>query len=167
MREAIGGSQLLMIIVTIIVIVMMLLASSIGYSKAFKARNAILNIVQENGGYGISANTVLEHSKDEIVSLLNEMGYKTSVGSNRSCTDRSSSKYSEYEEAKDYNYNFCVYRYIDAETGNQYYGVETYMYFELPLFGKNDRFAIPMYADSYTFFKYGMVGWIYECYNFK
>lgn len=156
MREAIGGSQLLIIALTIIIVVMMLLSGSIGYSKAFKARNAILNIVQENGGYDVSANAVLEYSKDEIVSLLKEMGYKTSVGSTRSCTNRNSNKYSEYEEAKDYNYNFCVYRYIDAESGNQHYGVETYMYFELPVFGKNDRLAIPMYADSYTFFKYGM-----------
>ena len=155
MREAIGGSQLLLIIVAIIIAIMMFLAGSIGYSKAFKARNAIINIVQENGGYGISANTVLEKSKEQIVSILNEMGYKTTVESNRACSDRSSDKYSEYEVAKDYNYNFCLYRFVNEETGTQQYGVETYMYFELPIFGKNDRFAIPMYADTYTFFKYG------------
>lgn len=155
MKEAIGGSQLLMIIITLVIVIMLLLAGSIGYTKAFKARNAIINIVQENGGYGISAAKVLNDSKDEIVEVLSDMGYKTSIGSDRSCSDRNSSKYTEYEVQKDLNYNFCVYRFVDT-TGNQHYGVETYMYFELPIFGKNDMFAIPIYADSYTFFKYGI-----------
>lgn len=155
MREAIGGSQLLMIIITLVIIIMLLLAGSIGYTKAFKARNAIVNIVQKNGGYGISADKVLNDSKDEIVEVLNDMGYKTSIGSNRDCSDRSADKYTEYEVQKDFNYNFCVYRFVD-ETGTQHYGIETYMYFELPIFGKNDMFAIPIYADTYAFFKYGI-----------
>ena len=156
MREAIGGSQLLMIIITLVIVIMTLLAGSIGYTKAFKARNAIVNIVQKNGGYGISADKVLNDSKDEIVEVLKDMGYKTSIGSNRNCTDRNAEKYSLYEVQKDYNYNFCVYRFIDKETGSQHYGIETYMYFELPLFGRNDMFSFPIYGDTYTFFKYGI-----------
>lgn len=156
MREAIGGSQLLMIIITLIIVIMMLLAGSIGYSKAFKARNAILNIVERNGGYGISAEKVLNDSKEEIVSVLTEMGYKTSIGSNKNCSDRNSEKYDDYEVTKDPNYNFCIYRFVDKETGNQQYGIETYMYFELPIFGRNDMFSFPIYGDTYTFFKYGI-----------
>lgn len=153
MRESIGSSQLLLIVVTIIIVIMMLIAGSIGYSKAFKARNAIINIVQENGGYGISAEKVLERSEEEIGMLLNEMGYKTSVGTNKKCTDRNSSKFLAYEvPAQSNNYSFCIYHYTE-ENGNQYYGVETYMYFELPIFGRNNNFVIPIYGDTYTFFK--------------
>ncbi len=160
MREAIGGSQLLLIMLTIVIVIMMFLAGSIGYSKAFKARNAIINIVQENGGYGISPTTVLTESKEEIVSILKEMGYKTSVESSRDCTDRQTSLYSfangTYDVQKDYDYNFCIYWFSDPNTGDQHYGIETYMYFELPLFGKNDRLSFPIYGDTYTFFKYGI-----------
>lgn len=155
MREAIGSSQLLLIVVTIIIVIMMLLAGSIGYSKAFKARNAIINIVEENGGFGVNVSTVMERSEEEIGTLLNEMGYKTTMGSGRTCTDRNSSKFSEYEVERNNNYNFCIYRYVEEETGNQYYGIETYMYFELPLFGRNDMFVIPIYGDTYTFFRIG------------
>ena len=150
MREAIGGSQLLMIVITLIIIIMMLLAGSIGYTKAFKARNAVLNIVQKNGGYGISVDKVLETSEKEIVDVLKDMGYKTSIGSNNKCSDRGTD-----QVAKDTNYNFCIYQFTD-EYGNQHYGVETYMYFELPIFGRNDMFAIPIYGDTYTFYKYGI-----------
>ena len=154
MRESIGSSQLLLIVVTIIIVIMMLLAGSIGYSKAFKARNAIINIIQENATYGMSASAILSDSDDEIGAILNEMGYKTSMGAGRNCRNHNSiEKYSLYEAEKSTNYNYCIYHYEDKLTGNQYYGVETYMYFELPIFGRTDMFVIPIYGDTYTFFK--------------
>lgn len=155
MREAIGSSQILLIIVVLIVVIMMFLAGSIGYTKAFKARNSIVNIVQTHGRYGKSAEAVLEEARDEIGNILNEMGYKTNIGSKLDCTDRNSDeKYGVYEVAHDRDYSFCIYRFVDKQ-GNQLYGVETYMYFELPVFGRNDRFAFPIYGDTYTFFQYG------------
>lgn len=158
MREAIGGSQLLLIIVTIFIATMMLLAGSIGYTKAFKARNAILNIIQSHGAYGKDAPTVMadDNIEDEIATILNEMGYHTKVGSTGACKN-----YSKLQEqygaenvtkSENQNYNFCVYSMIDSQD-NRLYGVETYMYFELPLFGRTDIFSFPLYADSYTFFK--------------
>ena len=42
---------------------------------------------------------------------------------------------------------------LDEANGTWRYGVETYMYFELPLFGKTDLFSFPLYADSYSYFK--------------
>lgn len=155
MREAIGGSQLLLIVVTLVIVIMLLLAGSIGYSKAFKTRNSILNIVQKNGGYNISAAKVLVDSNDEIGTILNDIGYNTRIGSNRNCTDRSDSRKlasNGYEVEKSTDYNFCIYHYTE-ENGDQYYGVETYMYFELPIFGSNDMFVIPMYSESYVFRK--------------
>lgn len=153
MREAIGGSQLLLIIVTLIIVIMMLLAGSIGYTKAFKARNAIVNIVQEHGGYGISAALVLENGEEQIDALLTEMGYKATIGTDLRCNE------SDYDNVIDVvrgsNYNFCLYHFEEPDSKNQYYGVKTFMYFELPIFGRNDMFAIPIYGDTYTFFKVG------------
>lgn len=156
MREAIGGSQLLFIVITIIIVLMLLLAGSIGYTKAFKARNGIVNLVQEYGGYDISPSAILANSDfdQEVGKLLTDMGYKTSVG-NRNCSCKESSVYS-CEVDSSTNYNFCLYRYTDNETGNQYYTVKTFMYFELPVFGRNNMFAIPITGDTYTFFKYGL-----------
>ena len=161
MREAIGGSQLLLIIVTIFIVTMMLLAGSIGYTKAFKARNAILNIVQSHGAYGQDAVTLMAkndgEAEEEILNLLNNMGYNVTIGSSSGCKkldelqDNTSLKDVECWHSN--QYNFSVYSMLDSENGTWRYGVETYMYFELPLFGKNDIFSFPLYADSYTFFK--------------
>lgn len=160
MREAIGGSQLLLIVVTIFIVVMMLLAGSIGYTKAFKARNAILNIVQTHGAYGENAVTLMAknggEAESEIATILNDMGYNVSIGSSKGCKRldelKNSSSVSNVECWKSNQYNFSVYSMYDAQ-GNMRYAVETYMYFELPLFGKTDLFSFPLYADSYTFFK--------------
>lgn len=150
MRESIGGTQVLMICVTILLVMIVVLSASIGYTKAFKARNGLINLVQKYAKYGDSVNTISEKIHGEAGTLLQDMGYMVSSGSGRNCTDRDSQKYDDYEMVKDKNYNFCIYRYAD-EQGNQYYGVETYMYFELPIFGTNDRFSFPLYGETFTF----------------
>ena len=160
MREAIGGSQLLLIIITIFIVVMMLLAGSIGYTKAFKARNGILNIVQSHGAYGENAETVMTkndgEAEKEILSLLNNMGYNVTIGRSNGCKKlselKNNSSLKEVNCWKSSDYNFSIYSMMDTEN-NWRYGVETYMYFELPLFGKNDIFSFPLYADSYTFLR--------------
>lgn len=156
MREAIGGSHLLMIIVTIIIAIMMLLAASISYTKAFKARNAVLNIIQKNGGYGITAADVVSRSEEELNEVLDGLGYKLNTDVSRACPDQGKDGVmlngQSADVQKGHQYNFCVYH-MQNEDGNQYYRIQTFMYFELPVFGRNDRFSIPIFADTYTYFK--------------
>lgn len=149
MRESIGGAQVLMICVTILLVIIVLLSASIGYTKAFKARNAIINIIEKHAAYGDNATTVLNYAEKEIGDILDKMGYKVSAGTKRSCNNRPKAKTS----AKSTNYNYCLYQYEDSN-GNYYYGIETYMYFEIPLFGENDRFVFPIYGDTNLFTKY-------------
>ncbi len=152
MRESIGGAQVLMICVTILLVIIVVLSASIGYTKAFKARNGLVNLVQKYAKYDDSASNVLNNQnfRDEAGDLLQNMGYMVSAGSRRACTNRNSDKYKTYEVQKDQFFNYCIYRYED-EQGNQHYGVETYMYFELPIFGTNDRFSFPLYGETFTF----------------
>lgn len=157
-RESIGGSQVLIISVSILLIMIVVLSASIGYTKAFKARNAMLNIIQKHGGYDKSAITVMEEAGEEIYDTLNKMGYMISAGSKKSCPNKESSSYKLVEGEQvyqDQNYKFCIYH-LEDNDGNRHYGVQTYMYFELPIFGRNDRFSFPIYGDTYTFFKYGL-----------
>lgn len=151
MREAIGNTHILFIVIVIIVVIMMLISGSISYSKAFKARNAILNIVQENAQYDDSAEMVLHKSEEEIGLILGDMGYKTTIGSNHSCANPSKHRDKLIDYAKSPNYNFCIYHFRDGD--NQFYGIETYMYFELPVFGRNDRFSFPIFGETYMFYK--------------
>ena len=153
MREAIGNTHILFIVIVIIVVIMMLISGSISYSKAFKARNAILNIVQENAQYGDTAEKILHKSEEEIGLILGDMGYKTTIGSNHSCASPSKHKEKLIDYAKSPNYNFCIYHFGESTTGNEFYGIETYMYFELPVFGRNDRFSFPIFGETYMFYK--------------
>lgn len=153
-RESIGGSQVLIISVCILLIMIIVLSASIGYTKAFKARNAILNIVQKYGGYDKSSYEVMEEASEEIYETLKNMGYMVSAGSNKKCPSKDNLVEDE-QVYQDENYKFCIYHFED-ETGNRRYGIQTYMYFELPIFGRNDRFSFPIYGDTYTFFKYGL-----------
>lgn len=163
MREAIGSTRILFIVVTIVIATMMLLAASIGYTKAFKARNAIINVIQKNAAYGLSATDVLVASEHEIHCILSGtakaecngeagLGYKVNVGTAGNCSGPN--KTGELDRDRDRDYAFCVYH-MQNEDGSQYYRVQTFIYFELPVFGRNDRFAIPLYADTYTFYKTG------------
>ena len=51
MKESIGGTWLLGFVLVFIVIFSAYLAVSINYTKAFKVKNRIINIIEENEGY--------------------------------------------------------------------------------------------------------------------
>ena len=50
MRESIGGTWLVGIVIVFIVIFTSYLALSVNYSKAFKVKNGIIEIIEENEG---------------------------------------------------------------------------------------------------------------------
>ena len=68
MREAIGGTWIFSIVIVFIVLFTSFLALSVNYSKAFKVKNGIVNIIEKREG--ISDATV-----DEISDYLNNVGY--------------------------------------------------------------------------------------------
>jgi len=73
------------------------------------------------------------------------------IGVNLKCSDKDYDNVIDYAQGS--NYNFCVYHFQEPESKSRYYGIKTYMYFELPLFGRNDMFAIPIYGETYSFYE--------------
>ena len=65
MREAIGGTWLTGLVITFIVLFSGFLAYSINYTKAFRVKNEIINIIEKNEGYTIS-NNVMEYINGRI-----------------------------------------------------------------------------------------------------
>ena len=74
MREAIGNAFLVNFIIVILVAVMFLLISSISYTKSFRVRNRLIDIIEKNECF--SNDTSECTSKDEIDSILLEIGYR-------------------------------------------------------------------------------------------
>lgn len=50
MRESIGGAWLVGIVITFVVLFTSYLALSVNYSKAFKVKNEIISLIEENEG---------------------------------------------------------------------------------------------------------------------
>ncbi len=149
MKEAISNSVIFGIVITFIAIIIIILASSTAYSKAFKVRNRIIEIIEYNHGYdnGEKPQTELE---DEINVALAQYGYRVNTSILNDCPVTRGSGTLVSTNSK---YNYCVYKY---ESGTKnisgrgvYYGVVTYMYFEIPLVN-NVKFGI--YSETKTLY---------------
>lgn len=112
MREAIGGSQLFYIVIIIVSAVIILFTSALVYSKAYKAKNRIVEIIENNDGYA--------GSEDAIKDSLAQIGYQ--IGT---CPKNAENNTSGYK--------YCVEE-ITAKNGI-YYKVTTYVHFNFPIIG--------------------------------
>ena len=143
MREATGSALLVNIILTFIIIFISLLSSSINYSKAFKVNSRIINIIEEEHGYTSSA-------KERINSYLKNTGYIVSIGNTCRNQTFKNERITGTSLNNDNNgYKYCVYEYNES-SGNRYYKVITYMYFDLPLI--SEIIKIPVSGETKSFY---------------
>lgn len=142
MREAIGGTWLLGIVVLFIVLFSAFLALSVNYTKAFKVKNKIVNIIEENegfssnntGGVTTKPGSELEESsrtEDKIYAYLTEMGYATTRIDSKRCTDDDM----EYVDG-----GYCIKRVCNDQ--GAYYKVRTFIKVELPIIYQTFTFPI-------------------------
>lgn len=131
MKEAIGNAFLFNIIITFFVIIMILLVSSLSYSKAFRVKNRIVEIIELNQGYNSNA-------KSEIDRYLRNIGYKTNSRQMRKCPTDKGYAYTSTD------FRYCVYQQNTAN--GPYYTVATFIYFEFPIIG--DLLEFPIYGET-------------------
>lgn len=141
MRESIGNAYLLGIVIFFTTIIMLFFTASMNYTRAFKAKNRIINILETNKTYNGNV-------ADEINKSLGDMHYR--IANNAKCkTD------GRFEEAGLKNqtegtngYRYCVYEFNNENDRGTYYGVVTYMYFDIPLI--NVTLEFPIYGETKT-----------------
>ena len=143
MREAIGGTWIFSIVIVFIVLFTSFLAISVNYSKAFKVKNGIINIIEKKEG--VSDSTVAE-----ISDYLNSVGYLVYS----SCPDYVSSQSSEGAhgfEASNTNsrkFKYCIAKTEDTN-GNikkTYYKVTVFFRVDLPIMG--EIFTFPVTGET-------------------
>lgn len=170
MREAVGSALLLNIVLVFIGIVSMILVGSIAYSKAYKVKNRIINIIEKYDGECFnddSSKTSLGKCYEEIEDELKKMGYSSNIRSNLDnvCPKDMSSnvanvlKIERVYPALNFNYGhkYCVYRYticdliskegtkvVCSANGNKthYYKVYSFMHFDIPVIGQFLEFKV-------------------------
>lgn len=133
MKEAIGSSFVFTLVITFTGILIVMYVSSIAYTKGFKVRNKIIDIIDRNGGYTTTA-------KDDIEKDLSSIGYKI-VQSTCSTRTKGNKSYSSIAQS---DYNYCVYEY--EEEKGKYYGVTVFLSIDIPLLGNS--VSIPIYGES-------------------
>ena len=77
MKAAIGNTLLMSIMATFVTTVLLILISSIVYTKAFRIKNRIVDVIEKYEKYDDSA-------KDEIAPMLSNIGYMANDYSNNS-----------------------------------------------------------------------------------
>ena len=146
MRESIGGAWLVGIVITFVVLFTSYLALSVNYSKAFKVKNEIISLIEENEG-------LTDKTQEKIVKYLNSTGYYV-YGK---CTDTGddyldgaiNGKLTGYEKQGNADKNkYCVYeRSIEGDTLNRkYYRVTVFFKFDIPIL--DNAFTFPVTGES-------------------
>ncbi|MFV0250349.1 MAG: hypothetical protein ACK5HP_04900 [Bacilli bacterium] len=143
MKEAIGNTFILNLVITFVFIFIMFFAGSISYTKAFKVKNKIIEILERNetivngdlGTNQINSPILLSIIETDINANLKEIGYR--ISSKTTCSTRGGAVVSKSTSS---NYRYCITRHVTSR--GAYYGVTTYMYFEIPIIGISVEFPI-------------------------
>ena len=140
MKAATGNALLINIIITFLVIVLAVLVASITYTKAFRVKNRIVDIIENHeGNFNEDRDSII----NDVNSALNSVGYK--ISNNNRCPDRDGATI----VTTGTNYDYCIYEY--TTTRGSYYGVTTYMYLDLPVVGSYLR--LPVRGQTRVFYK--------------
>lgn len=147
MREAMGSTWLIGIIITFIAIFSGFLAYSIGYTKAFKVKNEIINIIENSEGYSVAGKILSimsdseldkdEHTDAKIYKYIKSIGYNYSRFENGSNPCEKSSQLKEG--------GYCLTKYCDGN-GSVRYKVTTYISLSIPVI--NLGFNIPITGET-------------------
>lgn len=139
MRESTGNTFLYYIVLVFLILALLVLVGSFGFSKAFKAKNKIIRVIEDRLGYN---STVM----DEIDRMLGTNGYRVkSAYRNPECPVSVNGGQLLAESEK---YYYCVYSHETIR--GVYYSVVVYTRFEIPLI--NGLLQFPVHGDTRTIY---------------
>lgn len=147
MRESFGGAFMIKLVFVFIIVYVSFMAVAINYAKAFRVKNQVINILEQNKYKG--------GTTDNAFNLVNE--YLPKVSYNLS------DKYDEIEdeckkqaiklEINDINnnvsvseYGVCMISMVGNKTSPKYYMVITYIAIDFPFF--NVSMILPIVGET-------------------
>ena len=146
MNESLGGSGLFYILIIIVSALLLLLLGFLSFSKAFKVKNHIINIIHENRGdisqsytdiesdlysVGYSSNKMKSCNETDLYNKLIDLK-ENNNRTVQNCCDAVSVVIPDASLDKNTSFDYCVYKYIFAD-GSYYYSVVTYVHMNIPL----------------------------------
>ncbi len=136
MREAIGGTWIFSIVIVFIVLFSSYLAISVNYSKAFKVKNNIISIIEQNEGLNSTA-------QSEINRYLSGVGYHV-----YSSCDKANGEKGYGPNNKNNSYRYCVSKRTSGEGTfkKTYYKVRVFFRLDLPIL--SSVFVFPVTGET-------------------
>lgn len=135
MRESIANSYIFNIIIVFVGIIIVILIGSLSYSKTFKVKTKVVNIIEKYKGYNNY------EVRQEIDNYLKSTGYTVTRTKNRgTCPDVNGVK--AINTIK--NYDYCIYRFNTVK--GSYYRITVFISFDIPIISSYVR--IPMSGET-------------------
>ena len=149
MKDAVGGSLLLNIVVIFTSIVILFFVGIIAYSKAYKIKNRIIEVIEKNETYSPAI------AENQLNNDLGRAGYIIASQDqiDEKCVKSGETNLNKVDPGKS-GYLYCVYekscdqRELDPNTneevctGERSYEVVTYIHFNFPVIGDLMTFAV-------------------------
>lgn len=142
MKESVANSMVFSIVIIVISIATGIVFFSMGYSKTYKIKNKIIDIIENNGGYN-DTNTAL---KTEIDSYFKSSGYSSYVFNGATCPQLDALSASNTLST----YYYCVYEHETVK--GSYYTVKVFMTYDIPLIGDFFKLRYSLRGDTSVIF---------------
>lgn len=138
MKDAVGGSLLLNLVVIFTSIVILFFVGIIAYSKAYRVKNRIIEVIERY-------ETFDERGIKELKTELLRVGYRTATSDQikSKCGEDSLSYNTDLNKNADFLY--CVYDKNNSTSGEAY-EVVTYVRFDFPVIG--DFLMFPVKGET-------------------
>lgn len=140
MRDAFGGTAMMYIMIIFLFVYTVFMAVALNYAKAFRVKNRIIDIIEQNEGIRNESN-MEDVALNQIDDYLVKINYDMQIINNRDNIIGIS------EDLKDYTCSngYCWKRISENSYDNyvnEYYKVVTFVKLEFPLIGWEPKFAI-------------------------
>jgi hypothetical protein len=158
MKESLGGSMLFNLVLIFAGVIVLLFIGILSYSKAYKVKNRIVEIIEKYETYEHTDDSVVNDAVDEINPDLHMVGYDSTYATKcdtiRDNLINSKYSYKLSENLNVYGYNYCIFEMCDQKDKNdicisregKYYIVVSFIEFEFPVI--NDVLTLPIYGET-------------------
>lgn len=148
MRDAVGGTFMMYVLLVFLAVYITFVAVAFNYARAFRVKNKVIDIIEQNEGIDDYRNT--SGAIGDIENYLNSVSYNVNSNGN-SVTSNNCPGY--VDNSDDHYFNnrgYCISRYTATSDINggtaSYYKVTTFVRLEIPFL--NLGFTIPVKGET-------------------
>lgn len=155
MKGAIGNALILNIVITFMLIFFSLLIGSMAYSKAYKTKDYLINMIDKYENEKTKGISFEGKWDDEVNEYLEKIGYPINKNI---CPAKEGYTVEKGDDIFKEEYDYCIYKkvHIKPEDKNEVirgrynYMVQVYMKFDFPILGDFIRIPITGETKSYN-----------------